>query len=102
MTKEQVIAIISEMDWPEEWYNKTEAQINIEAALAKYVVYQEDPDTHRVYHRQYHLTKEDAEKDLDSRRCNDGRWCYCTIAEICEPGSGGYRKRYQIGWDGRF
>ena len=81
MTKEQVLGFISQMDWQTDPWKKSEKQEEIEKAVASYVVYKLDPDTHRPYAHKYHLTQKVAMEDFESRTTNDCL-CYCVISEL--------------------
>lgn len=73
MTKEEVLCYIRDVEWTED----VEAAIG--CALGRFVVYQQDPDTHFVYGHKYYFTKEAARKDFESRKIYSSGWCYCVF-----------------------
>lgn len=81
MTKQEVQGFITAIDWRMNSWEKSEEQQNLERAVAKYVVYKRDPDTHNVYDHEYHITKEAAVADFESRTTNDCL-CYCVISDL--------------------
>lgn len=81
MTKEQVLELIASMNWEEQSWKKSPAQIEIEQAVAQFVVYQTDPDSQNAYGHKFYLNKEDAMADFESRTTSDN-WCNCTIADL--------------------
>lgn len=79
MTKNEILDYLLKIDWSDELTNK------LEIAVARYVVYQRDPDSDYCYDYKYYLSKDDAEKDFESRDyVASGFWCYCYISSLYE------------------
>lgn len=77
MTKNEILDYLAKIDWDDDLKDR------LEYIISKYVVYQEDPDTHVCYCHEYYISKEDAEKDFNSRDyVPNGLWCYCIISSI--------------------
>ena len=77
MTKNEILDYLSTIDWSDEFTNK------LEIAIARYVVYQRDPDSNYCYDYKYYLSKDDADKDFKFRNyVASGRWCYCYISAL--------------------
>lgn len=74
MTKEEILHELEKTEW-----NDTFKE-NLERMIAKYVVYQEDPDTHSRYCEEYFMHRKEAIEDYNARKyvpC--GMWCYCKL-----------------------
>lgn len=77
MTKNEILDYLSKIYWDNDFKEK------LEIAVAKYVVYQQDPDSYSCYNYKYYISKEDAENDFLSRDyVSSGRLCYCIISSL--------------------
>lgn len=78
MTKNEILDYLLN-HWNDELKNK------LEISIARYVVYQMDPDNYSTYCYKYYLSKDLAVRDFESRcYVASGRWCYCCVSSVCD------------------
>ncbi len=76
MTKNEILDYLSN-HWNDELKNK------LEISIARYVVYQIDPDNDSTYCYKYYVSKDLAVRDFESRDyVASGCWCYCCISSF--------------------